>query len=348
MRIIMNKTMRLILAICLITAVGFCQLENKQTITKRGTTSAQFLKIGVDARGSSMGGAFTAMTGDISQSFWNPAGLAHLEGIQTMFVNSPWLAGTNFNFMALAFNVPSIGVFGASVTSLAVPEDIVRTIEHPEGTGERFDAGDLAVTFSYAKQLSDRFSIGGNIKYIQQKIWHASARAIAADLGAVFISPFKGIRIGASISNFGNDMMLDGRDLKISVDPDIQNEGNVEFINALYETDNFPLPLLFRVGLAGELLNKGKTRLSFSLDALHPNDNTESINTGLEFAFAETFFVRGGYSTLFRDATEEGLTLGAGMLIRLAGTNTKLKVDYSYSDFGRFDFIQRISLGFRF
>jgi len=343
-----KQSIKSILFISLITVFGFSQLENEQTITKRGTTSAQFLKIGVDARGSAMGVAFTAMTGDISQSFWNPAGLAHLEGIQTMFVNSPWLAETTFNFMAFAFNVPRIGVIGASVTSLMVPEDIVRTVDQPEGTGELFEAGDLAVTFSYAKQLSDRFSIGGNLKFIQQKIWHASAQAMAADLGAVFVSPFKGIRIGASISNFGNDMTLDGRDLRISVDPDPVNEGNVEFINALYETDGFPLPLLFRVGLAGELINKGKTRLSFGLDALHPNDNTESINAGLEFAFAETFFVRSGYSTLFRDGTEEGLTLGAGILYRLVGTNTKLKVDYSYSDFGRFDFIQRVSLGFRF
>lgn len=343
-----NQSIKLIVSLGLMTGIVLGQLENEQTITKRGTTSAQFLKIGVDARGSAMGGAFTAMTGDISQSFWNPAGLAHLDGIQTMFVNSPWLAETNFNFMAFAFKVPRLGVIGASVTSLIIPEDIVRTVDQPEGTGELFEAGDLAVTFSYAKQLSDRFSIGGNVKFIQQKIWHASANAIAADLGAVFISPFKGIRIGASISNFGNDMTLDGRDLRISVDPDPINEGNVEFINALYETDGFPLPLLFRVGIAGELLNKGKTRLSFGLDALHPNDNTESVNAGLEFSFAETFFLRGGYSTLFRDSTEEGLTMGAGILYRLAGTNTKLKVDYSYSDFGRFDFIQRVSLGFRF
>jgi hypothetical protein len=65
-----KQSIKSILFISLITVFGFSQLENEQTITKRGTTSAQFLKIGVDARGSAMGGAFTAMTGDISQSFW--------------------------------------------------------------------------------------------------------------------------------------------------------------------------------------------------------------------------------------------------------------------------------------
>ena len=41
-------------------AIG--QLDNITTITKTGTTAAQFLKIGVDPRGSSMGNAFTAMS----------------------------------------------------------------------------------------------------------------------------------------------------------------------------------------------------------------------------------------------------------------------------------------------
>ena len=134
----------------------------------------------------------------------------------------------------------------------------------------------------------------------------------------------------------------------ISVDPDKQNEGNVEFVNALYETEPFPLPLIFRVGIAGELLQKDKTRVSFGLDALHPNDNTESMNAGLEFAYAETFFLRGGYATIFRGETEEGMTLGGGIYYKLGKSNTKLKLDYSYTDYGRFDFIQRLTVGLRF
>ena len=316
------------------------QSTNTNTITKRGTTAAQFLKIGVDARATAMGNAFTAMNGDLSNIYWNPAGLAYLDGIQAMFVNSPWIAETNFNYLAIAFNYPGIGTLGFSLTSLTVPEDIVRTVEEPEGTGERFEAGDLAVTLTYSRRLTDKFS--------QQTIWHSRAQAIAADLGALFVTPFRDIRIGASLSNFGNSLKMDGRDMIISVDPDKQNEGNVEFVNALYETEPFPLPLIFRVGIAGELLKKDKTRVSFGLDALHQNDNTESINAGLEFAYAETFFLRGGYATIFRGETEEGMTLGGGIYYKLGKSNTKLKLDYSYTDFGRFDFIQRLTVGLRF
>lgn len=341
------KAMKYLLFLVISFTLLFPQNTNSSTITKRGTTAAQFLKIGVDARGTAMGNAFTAMSGDLSSIYWNPAGLAYVNGMQMMFVNSPWLAETNFNFFAFSFNSPRIGVLGFSLTSLSVPDDIVRTVEDPEGTGERFDAGDLALTFSYSKRLTNNFSLGGNLKYIQQKIWHSSANAVAVDIGALFITPFKDIRIGASISNFGKSLKMDGRDMIISVDPDHQNQGNVEFVNALYETDDFPLPLIFRVGIAGELIQSPTSRLSFALDALHPNDNSESVNIGLEFAYAETFFLRGGYATLFRDVTEQGLTLGGGIYYRLGRSNMKFKIDYSYADYGRLGLIQRFTIGLR-
>ena len=329
-------------------SIGFSQLDNTETITKTGTTAAQFLKIGVDARGSAMGNAFTAMSGDISAMYWNPAGLATIGKIESMFVNANWLAGINFNYAAIAINLNQGGVIGFSMTDLSTPEDIVRTVEKPNGTGEYFDASDLAMTISYAKSLTDKFAMGGNIKYIRQQIWHASASSFAADLGALFTTPFRGIRLGASLSNYGSDMQMKGRNQKFSVDPDPVNEGNVEFVNAMYETDKFPLPLIFRVGIAGEIIQSEKSRLSFAIDALHPNDNAEWVNIGMEYALAETFFLRSGITTLFREDTEEGLTFGAGMNYRIGRSATQLKFDYSYSAYGRLKNVQRLSLGLKF
>ena len=107
--------------IVLTTGLIYSQNTNTNTITKRGTTAAQFLKIGVDARATAMGNAFTAMNGDLSNIYWNPAGLAYIDGIQVMFGNSPWIAETNFNYLAFAFNSPGIGTLGFSLTSLTVP-----------------------------------------------------------------------------------------------------------------------------------------------------------------------------------------------------------------------------------
>ena len=338
----------IILYSLLLSGACFSQLNNTESISKTGTTSAQFLKIGADARGASMGNAFTAMSGGISSMYWNPAGMTSIRKMEAIFLNSDWIAGIDYNYAAFGLNMGNNGIIGLSMTSLSTPEDVVRTVEKPNGTGEYFDANDLAINLSYARKLTNKFSMGGNIKYIRQNIWHANANSIAADLGALFITPFKDIRLGASLSNYGSDMQMSGRNQKFSVDPDPTNEGNVEFVNAAYETDKFPLPLIFRVGLSGEIINSDFSRLTFAIDALHPNDNVEWVNLGLEFASRDMFFLRGGISTLFREDTEEGLTLGSGFNYRLPGSSTQIKLDYSYSEFGRLKDVQRLSIGVHF
>lgn len=345
----MKKIFSLITIAGLLAAATLrAQVDNTQTITKTGTTVAQFLKIGVDARGTAMGGAFAAMEGDLSAMYWNPAGLGHYQGLGTMFVHNQWLADMSFNYVAVAFEVRGLGTLGLSVTSLSAPDDFVRTVDRPEGTGELFNANDLALGLTYARRLTDRFAIGGTAKFIRQNLWHMSANAVALDLGALFTTPFRNLRLGASISNFGSDLRLDGRDIRFSNDPDPTNEGNVEFVNALYETEKFPLPLSFRVGLATEIYQNDNVRVTVGLDALHPNDNAESINTGAEVVLNEMLFLRGGYSTLFRSESEEGLTLGGGLHYRLWGSSTMLKIDYAYADFGLLENVQRFSLGVSF
>ncbi len=336
----------LFLSICV--APLYAQVDNVQTMTKTGTTAAQFLKIGVDARSMGMGGAVSGVEGDLSAMHWNPAGLGHIQGLEAMFSYGSWLADMDFNYLAFASNLGGLGVIGISVTSLTMPEEKVRTVEEPEGTGELFDASDLAVGVTYSRQLTDRFSIGGSVKFVHQSIWHMSASTFAADLGALFTTPFKGVRLGATISNFGSNARLEGRDIKFSKDPDDFNEGNVKFVNALYETDAFPLPLLFRVGLAGEVMQSDQLRWTLGVDALNPNDNTGSVNVGTEVALNEMVFLRGGWATLFREYSEEGLTLGAGLHYRIWGTTTLLKIDYAYQDYGLLESVQRFTVGVRF
>lgn len=337
-----------IISLILIGSQVFAQLDNKQQIIKTGTTAAQFLKIGVDARAAALGNAFTAFRGDLSAMYWNTAGLADIKGAQVLFVNNDWLHDISLTYLAFAFDLRTLGVIGVSITTLSVPEELVRTVDEPDGTGEYYDVSDLAVSFSYARRLTNKFSIGGNVKYIQQKIWHSTAKAIAFDFGSLFETPFNNIRIGASLSNWGNLMQMTGRDLRFSVDPDPVNEGTVEFINSLYETDEFPLPLMFRVGISGEILQTDQLRLSFGLDAMHPNDNVEAVNAGAEFAFAETFFLRGGYANLFNVDAEEGVSFGGGINYRIWGSSSILKIDYSYTDYNRLGGVPRITIGVKF
>ena len=122
------------LYILFISSIGFSQLDNTESISKTGTTSAQFLKIGADARGASMGNAFTAMSGGISSMYWNPAGMTSIRKMEAIFLNSDWLAGITYSYAAFGLNLGNTGIIGFSMTSLSTPADVVRTVEKPRGT----------------------------------------------------------------------------------------------------------------------------------------------------------------------------------------------------------------------
>ncbi len=80
-----------------------------------------------------------------------------------------------------------------------------------------------------------------------------------------------------------------------------------------------------------------------AVDSVHPNDNTEYLNTGAEYGWNDILFVRAGWKSLFERDTEQGWTLGAGFHYRIVGS-VKVKVDYAYQDFGRLSDVQYLSL----
>lgn len=325
---------------------GYSQ-SSSSTISKIGTNVAQFLKIEPSARSVGMGGAFIAVANDVSSLLTNPAGLARANNHEAMFSHVNWLVETNYDFIAVGLNLYNYGAVGLMVSTFGSGDMPVRTIQQPDGTGELFDTRDFMVGICYSRNLTADFSIGGNIKYISQRIWHMSANTIAIDIGTLFKTPIWGITLGASIFNYGPKMRLDGRDIKFAHDPDYINTGNVEFVNAQYEMKDYDIPLLFQVGLAKEVSISESNKILVAVDALHPNDNFESVNTGIEYTWNEMVFLRGGYKSLFLVDSEQGLTAGFGLKIRVAGT-VILKADYAYADFGRLENAQRFSFSILF
>ncbi len=320
---------------------------SSETISKVGTSVAQFLKLGVSARTIGMGGAFVAVANDISTIYTNPAGLAELNAYEVMFTHTNWLVDTKLDYGAFALDLGTAGTLGIMLASFSSGEMPVRTTYAPDGTGDQYEVSSLTTGLSYARSLTDNFSIGFNVKYIMERIWHMSASSIALDVGVLFVTPFWGIRLGAAISNFGTSMKLEGRDAKFAYDPDLNNNGNVNVVNSDYEMRSYPLPLLFQVGLAKDVIATENNRLTLAIDALHPNDNFESVNTGFEYGWGNLIFIRGGYKSLFLMNSEQGFTAGVGASIRIGGT-VILKADYAYADFGRLDNVQRFTLFLRF
>ncbi|MEO8398934.1 MAG: PorV/PorQ family protein, partial [Ignavibacteriaceae bacterium] len=232
---------------------------------------------------------------------------------------------------------------GASFTTSDIGDMKVTTIDAPEGTGEVFSANDASFSLAWAIQLTDNFSIGFNPKYVYQSIWKMSASALAIDLGVQYITPFDGMILAMSISNFGTSMQLQGNSSLVLYDPDPNSTGNNGSIPANLQTDTWALPLNFRVGLGYNAIKTENNKITLAIDALHVSDNYESINAGAEYTFNNFFSLRGGYKSLFLKDSEESFSLGAGINQLLLG-NIAVKVDYAYQDFGRLNNVQKFSL----
>ena len=315
--------------------------------SKIGSTSAPFLNIGVGPRAISMGGAFVATSDDISSLYWNPAGASRSNTNEAIFAHSSWFADITYEWAAAMVKLGDAGTVGLNLTYLNYGEMEITTLAEQDGTGQMFSANDLSLGLTYAYNLTDRFSLGGTVKYIQQKIWNSSASAFAVDLGVLFLSDIYGLRIAATITNFGTTMQMDGQDLFVQHDIDPNNYGNNDQILASLKTDEFPLPLTFRIGLAMDVVDSEEHRITLAADALHPNDNDESINVGGEYMFNNLIAFRLGYKSLFLSNSEEGFTAGVGLNYNFT-SDFGVRIDYAYQDFGVLDYTQHFALGIRF
>lgn len=317
------------------------------TVSNVGTSAGAFLEIGAGARAQAMGGAYVSLANDGSAMYWNPAGISRLERIEVMFTSSDWLVDTRHTYAGIVFPLGGVGAIGANVTSFGMPDQPVRVIGQEEGTGEFYSAGDFALGVSFAYNFTDRFSLGINTKYINQRIWHTSANGFALDIGALYQTELQGLRMGFSLSNFGTNLQLSGRDLLNVVDPDKNNSG-VENINVNYNTGEFPLPIIFRFGLSQQFeVITEQHRITISADVVHPSNNVESANMGLEYMFYKMIAMRAGYESLFDEDRINGLTFGLGVSTDIYG-GISTNFDYAYAEWGMFKAVHRLSLRMTF
>jgi opacity protein-like surface antigen len=157
-----------------------------------------------------------------------------------------------------------------------------------------------------------------------------------------------------SMANFGGDLTLDGRDLLQRVDIDQTNAGSNKTLVGKLKTEAWPMPLLFRVGVAMDVVKNDMMTATVAVDGLRPNDNSEAVNVGAEFGYLDMFFIRGGYKALFaneppfaKDVQQEGLTLGAGLKYRIEGI-ASVEVNYAFQKFGLFGNLNTIAVAVGF
>ncbi len=332
----MKKIYTLMIAVFFLTAVtGFAQVR------KSGITGAAFLKIGVGAKQVALGSAVSAVSGDVNQIFWNPAGIATLEKTtQLTFSRNNWIADIGHNSFAvnhhmgsmgnLAFGFVQLGVSGITAdrdNSSNLPP-FLSVDPFDDKTEETYDYSDMALYFSWGRYFTDKLSLGVTAKYITESIDGERAGSIAWDFGSIYHVGYKDLTIGARLQNLGGDL---------------------KFFN-----EGAPLPLVFSVGARMSVMQNDMHRLTLQTDATKLQDSEQLLYGGVEYGLMENFFVRGGYKFNYSGAeddrgyktTEEGMTFGGGLDIPFSTYN--IQFDYAYTDFGLMDSVHRFTFGFAF
>ncbi len=235
---------------------------------KVGTTGLNFLKIGLCARPVGIA-AFTAVADDGSALYYNPAGLLQLKTPEALFSYIDYPADLQFGHVGGVWPLPRMnGVFGVQVTSMYSGDIMETTPERPYGTGRTFYASDICAGVSWGQQLTDKFSVGVTLKYLNEQLADRSATGWGADVGTFYNTGWKRICIGMVIQNFGPDME--------------------------FETSPFPLPMNFKFGASVVAMEKGPHRLLLSGEFVHPNDNLEEYIAGGEYEYLGMLALRIG------------------------------------------------------
>ncbi|MFB0515532.1 MAG: PorV/PorQ family protein [Candidatus Neomarinimicrobiota bacterium] len=317
---------------------AYSQIEltsgKKQKIAQTGY---QFLSIGSNAQAAALADAMTTMPLGSSSLFYNPAGIAHMDVFfDAMMGRNYWIADITHNAFAVAIN-PWNGRYGALGVSLINVDygEFLGTMVWPNDKGyidtEIFTPSALALGVGYGLRLSERFAVGGQVKYATQYLgWavtsvdeadslalnKAVSNAVAYDFGTLYRTGFKDLVFGMSVRNFSNEIK--------------------------YVYESFQLPLTFRIGASLDLFNFWGNRpadqsLMLMVDAAHPRSHPEHVNFGVEYSLKEMLHIRGGYML---NMDEQDLSFGLGLNL------LSFALDYAYTPFGVLGNVQCFSLRF--
>ncbi len=244
-----------------------CSLILPEFAAAQGESAVPFLLIAPNSRASGIGETGTGSVDDASAIFWNPAGLAFLNGQEVSITHANWLpqfqqSDLFYDYLNYRQRIDEIGgVIGASVTYLNLGEFTVTT--NDPTPRDKFKAYEFAVTAGYATRAFDDLGIGINLRYI-----HSSLSPIAT-LGAGGNKPGIASTISVDLALMYRPTVLDvpligdvGK--RFSAGLNLSNMGpKVTYINA-DQAD--PLPTNLRVGFGYKIVEDEYNSLTYSID----------------------------------------------------------------------------------
>jgi hypothetical protein len=291
----------------LVPAVATAQEDVADNVAY-GSTTAEFLLLGANARGTALGGSYVAMATDVGGLNANPAATALMTRPGAQFSQYDYVADTKLNWGAVAFPFGGgASAFGLQLGTFGFSEQPVYTVETPEGTGEVYDVSETFAAVTFARNFSDRFSVGFTAKGVFDQLGQASGSAFAIDFGTHFHSSLSGkpIRFAFTLSNLGTKMKYDGDKIRTDAPrEELPGEDPIteELQPAIFRTTGFSLPTIFRVGLAYDVVAGASSRVTVMGEFNQANSNKAGYGFGAELAAMQLggsnfgLAVRGSYT----------------------------------------------------
>ena len=284
--------------------------------------SNEFLNIGVGARALGMGNVQSAIVTDATAGYWNPAGLLNLrQKYNIALMHSELFAGIAKNdFGSFAMPLDSSSALAVSVIRLAV-DDIAdtRRLQNEYGYIQYdsirfFSVADYAMLVSYARRsgLIEGLQLGASAKIIYRNVGEfANAYGFGVDAGA---------QLTRGTWRYG----LMAKDITTTFTAWTHN---VEALEEAYQQTGNELPessaeltlprLILGVGKTFQLNDKLSALLATDLDFTFDGKRNVLLKSdvvsmdphiGVELAYANTVFVRGGLNNYQETRSFDGST----------------------------------------
>lgn len=311
---------------------------------KKAQVGMKFLSNPVSAEAIARGTAGINSTYNSNGIFWNPALTSLISTDVDVSLNyHQWIADISYNAVSASINAFGLGVVTLSGTFMDYGE-LYTTVKSNNAAGYEetgtFSPGAFQLGFGFAQKVSDKFSYGINLKYVNQDLGSAwittsgdsmtssnftrglkayELGAVAIDIGTYYDFQYKGITFAATLQNVSQDKK--------------------------YEFESFPLPFSVSFGATVAPLqflpqDMGLHNVVVCFESNHPRDFGEKTKWGLEYDYDRTFFVRTGYIT---NLDERGFSAGLGFRQNISGIN--LRIDYAYQNAGIFGNLNYFTVG---
>jgi hypothetical protein len=310
---------------------------------RAGTAGAGILQVPVGPRGTALSGAVVANATGVEALYWNPAGITAVEGTEAMFSTMDYLIESRIHFVGVTHTFENIGSFGVSAKALSFGDIAVTTEEAGGPTGEIYSPTFSVIALSYGRQVSERAHFGLSAQLVSESVRSVGATGVAFDLGFQYNSPWKGVRFGAVMKNFGPKMSYEGSDFGQTIQtPD--SDPSASGRTLVTESASYDLPASFQLGAVYSPLGSDEMHKLDIEGAFQSNTfATDAYRLGAEYGWQDQLFLRAGIMGREDNDDVWNATFGAGVHFPLGETD--LMVDYALqttSDF--FDDLNLISL----